>query len=145
MVSSVITFITADHGMNHKSRALDLEKALQNRDIRINTVISPLVDEQPKHYSGYGGIFYVYRNHPADEKKVKAALPLFHFYHRFSDVVFRLPSGGEVFFRLFKLHLVGDICCGVNQPIFNCFNNMLKVLPCRVSAAHQGCLTQFSQ
>lgn len=67
-------FVTADHGMNHKRTVWDLEKALENRGIRINTAISPLADKYPKHHSGYGGISYLYLNDPADERKVKAAL-----------------------------------------------------------------------
>ena len=67
-------FVTADHGMNHKNKVWDLEKALQSRGIRINAAISPLADKYPKHHSGYGGISYLYLNDRADEKKVKAAL-----------------------------------------------------------------------
>lgn len=67
-------FITADHGMNHKSRVWDLEKALQNRGLDIDIAISPLADKYPKHHSGYGGISYLYLNNPADAEKVKKAL-----------------------------------------------------------------------
>jgi phosphonoacetate hydrolase len=67
-------FITADHGMNHKSKVWDLQKVLKNRNINIRTAISPLADKYPKHHSGYGGVCYLYLNNLEDEHKVKKVL-----------------------------------------------------------------------
>lgn len=67
-------FVTADHGMNRKSRVWDLKRALSNRGVDIKMAISPLADKYPKHHSGYGGISYLYLNDAADERKVMKAL-----------------------------------------------------------------------
>ena len=67
-------FITADHGMNHKSRVLDVKNVLAAKGLPIVTAISPLKDLYPKHHSGFGGVSYVYLKNPLDREKVTAAL-----------------------------------------------------------------------
>lgn len=67
-------FISADHGMNHKSWVLDLKNILAARGIPIVTAISPLKDLYPKHHSGFGGISYVYLKQKQDLEAVKREL-----------------------------------------------------------------------
>lgn len=52
--------LTADHGMNHKSRCWDLEKACAKRGRPIRTAISVDRDKYLKHHRGYGGVAWVY-------------------------------------------------------------------------------------
>lgn len=66
--------ISADHGMNHKSRVLDIKNILAARGISIVTAISPLKDLYPKHHSGFGGISYVYLKQKQDLEQVKKLL-----------------------------------------------------------------------
>jgi phosphonoacetate hydrolase len=67
-------YITADHGMNHKIRAWDLEKACANRDAPVRIAISAERDKYPKHHRGLGGAAWVYLNRPSDEQRVADAI-----------------------------------------------------------------------
>lgn len=63
-------YISADHGMNHKTRAWDLDKACANRDVPIRLAISAERDKYPKHHLGLGGVAWVYLRQTADEQRV---------------------------------------------------------------------------
>lgn len=45
-------YISADHGMNRKTRAWDLAKACANRDVPLRLAISAERDKYPKHHRG---------------------------------------------------------------------------------------------
>jgi len=66
--------LTADHGMNHKTRAHDLDKTMAAAGIPIRISISAERDRYFKHHLGLGGTAWVYLNHPEDKDKVKKAL-----------------------------------------------------------------------
>lgn len=63
-------YISADHGMNHKTRAWDLDKACANRDVPLRLAISAERDKYPKHHRGLGGVAWVYLRRPGDEQRV---------------------------------------------------------------------------
>jgi phosphonoacetate hydrolase len=67
-------YISADHGMNHKTRAWDLDKACANRDVPVRLAISAERDKYPKHHRGLGGVAWVYLRQPGDEQRVAALL-----------------------------------------------------------------------
>lgn len=67
-------FLTADHGMNHKDKVIDLKNLLAAKSIPIVKAISPLKDLYPKHHSGFGGISYVFLENMADRRKVEKVL-----------------------------------------------------------------------
>jgi phosphonoacetate hydrolase len=67
-------FITADHGMNHKSKVWDVTKALANRGLPIKLSLSASKDLYPKHHLGFGGCVYVYLNKAGDTAKAKKIL-----------------------------------------------------------------------
>jgi phosphonoacetate hydrolase len=52
--------LTADHGMNHKTRCWDLAKASANRGTPLRIAISVERDKYLKHHSGHGGTAWVY-------------------------------------------------------------------------------------
>ena len=52
--------LTADHGMNFKSRCWDLEKVCARRGAPIRIAISVERDKYPKHHRGHGGVSWVY-------------------------------------------------------------------------------------
>jgi phosphonoacetate hydrolase len=52
--------LTADHGMNHKSRCWDLQKVCARRGAPIRIAISVDRDKYLKHHRGYGGVAWVY-------------------------------------------------------------------------------------
>jgi len=58
--------LTADHGMNHKTRCWDLEKACSRRGHPIRIAISVDRDKYLKHHRGYGGVAWIYCTQPAD-------------------------------------------------------------------------------
>ena len=66
--------LTADHGMNHKSRCWDLEKAGASRGAPIRIAISVDRDKYLKHHRGYGGVAWVYCNGPRDVDRVAKIL-----------------------------------------------------------------------
>ena len=66
--------ITADHGMNHKSGARDLEKALAEKGTPVKIVISPEKDRYVVHHRGLGGSAYVYLQKSNDSTQVRQNL-----------------------------------------------------------------------
>jgi phosphonoacetate hydrolase len=66
--------LTADHGMNHKTRCWDLEKACAQRGAPIRIAISVDRDKYLKHHRGYGGVAWVYCNGPRDIDRVARIL-----------------------------------------------------------------------
>lgn len=52
--------LTADHGMNHKTRCWDLEKACAARSAPLRIAISAERDKYPRHHRGHGGVSWVY-------------------------------------------------------------------------------------
>jgi len=66
--------LTADHGMNHKTRCWDLGKACAQRGAPIRIAISVDRDKYLKHHRGYGGVAWVYCNAPRDADRVARIL-----------------------------------------------------------------------
>jgi phosphonoacetate hydrolase len=66
--------ITADHGMNHKSQAWDLQIACGQKGTPVKIVISPEKDRYLKHHKGLGGSAYVYLLKNSDAAAVKKTL-----------------------------------------------------------------------
>ncbi|MDX6713171.1 MAG: phosphonoacetate hydrolase [Blastocatellia bacterium] len=66
--------LTADHGMNAKTRCWDLARALDARGVPIRTAISVERDRYVKHHRGFGGASWIYLQQPKDETKVRRAI-----------------------------------------------------------------------
>jgi phosphonoacetate hydrolase len=66
--------LTADHGMNHKSRCWDLAKACASRGAPVRIAISVDRDKYLKHHSGYGGVSWVYCNQRQEVDRVAKVL-----------------------------------------------------------------------
>lgn len=66
--------VSADHGMNYKTRCWDLEKALAARGAPVTAAISAERDKYLRHHRGMGGSAFVHLSAPADEARVAAAL-----------------------------------------------------------------------
>jgi phosphonoacetate hydrolase len=62
--------LTADHGMNHKSRCWDLEKVCVDHGIPIRIAISVDRDKYVKHHRGYGGVSWIYCKSSRDIDRV---------------------------------------------------------------------------
>jgi phosphonoacetate hydrolase len=66
--------VSADHGMNYKTRCWDLEKALAARGAPVRIAISAERDKYVRHHRGMGGTAWVHLNAPDDIEFVAAAL-----------------------------------------------------------------------
>jgi phosphonoacetate hydrolase len=60
--------LTADHGMNFKTRCWDLGRACRNRGLELAYAVSPVADRLLKHHGGFGGVSYVYLTEPGDRE-----------------------------------------------------------------------------
>jgi phosphonoacetate hydrolase len=69
-----VFLLTADHGLNHKTRCWDLAQALAVRGLSVRAAISAERDKYLVHHRGYGGTAWVYLNKPADAEKATALL-----------------------------------------------------------------------
>lgn len=67
-------YLSADHGMNHKTNAWDLDKTCFNRDAPVRLAISAERDKYPKHHLGLGGVAWIYLRQPADEQRVASVI-----------------------------------------------------------------------
>jgi phosphonoacetate hydrolase len=66
--------ITADHGMNAKSRCWDLAKACKNRGLELKFALSAERDKYVKHHRTFGGTGYVWLRSPRDAEAVTKIL-----------------------------------------------------------------------
>ena len=69
-----VFLLTADHGMNAKTRCWDLARALAGRGLPVRAAISAERDKYLVHHRGYGGTAWVYLNRPDDTDKAMALL-----------------------------------------------------------------------
>ena len=96
-------FMTADHGMNYKSRCYDLNKLMPNKGADIFFAMSAERDPYVKHHRTFGGTAYVFLNSATD-------------YDRVTDICRRLDGVEGVYDRYeaaskFLLHpdRIGDL------------------------------------
>jgi phosphonoacetate hydrolase len=67
-------FLTADHGMHHKSRCWDLMRACAARGLTLRAALSAEQDKYLKHYSGFGGTAWVYLKSRQDTDRAAALI-----------------------------------------------------------------------
>jgi phosphonoacetate hydrolase len=66
--------LTADHGMNYKSRCWDLFKACRELGSEVRFALSAEKDRYVKHHRTFGGAAWVWLNSPTDEERVAQTL-----------------------------------------------------------------------
>lgn len=66
--------VSADHGLNYKTRCWDLEKACASRGLPIRIAISAERDKYLRHHRGFGGMAWVYTLKSEDMAAVKSLL-----------------------------------------------------------------------
>src|ERR1700733_4396429 len=116
--------LTADHGMNFKSRCWDLEKALKERDAPIRIAISAERDKYVKHHRGMGGTAWVYLQAPEDEKRVTAALRQLEGVQL---VLTRSQAAQE--FNLMPSRIGDLVVLGDRDTVFGDLDTAMEVLP----------------
>lgn len=116
--------LTADHGMNFKSRCWDLEKALQERGAPVRIAISAERDKYLAHHQGMGGTAWVHLRNADDEARVGALLLELEGVER---VVTRGHAAAE--FSLMASRLGDLVVLGDRDTVFGNLNTAMEILP----------------
>jgi phosphonoacetate hydrolase len=116
--------LTADHGMNFKSRCWDLEKALQERGAPVRIAISAERDKYLAHHQGMGGTAWVHLHMPHDEARVGALLAEFEGVER---VLTRAEAAAE--FGLMASRLGDLVVLGDRDTVFGNLDAPMEILP----------------
>ena len=116
--------LTADHGMNFKSRCWDLEKALQKRGAPVRIAISAERDKYLAHHQGMGGTAWVHLHMPHDEARVGALLAEFEGVER---VLTRAEAAAE--FGLMASRLGDLVVLGDRDTVFGNLDAPMEILP----------------
>jgi phosphonoacetate hydrolase len=67
-------YLTADHGMNFKTRCWGLAAACAARGAPVRAVVSAARDQYPKHHLGFGGTAWIYLDRPGDADRVASVI-----------------------------------------------------------------------
>lgn len=70
----IAVYVTADHGMNDKSRCWDLAKACANRGTPVRFALSAERDRYVRHHRTFGGTAWVWLDDPNDHDAVAATI-----------------------------------------------------------------------
>jgi phosphonoacetate hydrolase len=108
-----VFLLTADHGLNHKTRCWDLARALAARGLPVRAAISAERDKYLAHHRGYGGTAWVYLNRPADTDK---AIALLHGLEGVDDVLTRDQAARA--FRLMPSRIGELVVLGDRSTVF---------------------------
>jgi phosphonoacetate hydrolase len=116
--------LSADHGMNFKSRCWDVEKALAERGAPIRIAISAERDKYLAHHQGMGGTAWVHLRSPGDEARVGALLGELEGVER---VLTRAEAASE--FKLMA-SCIGDLVVfGDRDTVFGNLDSAVERLP----------------
>jgi phosphonoacetate hydrolase len=116
--------LTADHGMNFKTRCWDLEKALQERGAPVRIAISAERDKYLAHHQGMGGTAWVHLRTPEDEARVGSLLGQLDGVER---VLTRAQAAKE--FKLMASRLGDLVVVGDRGTVFGTLETGMEVLP----------------
>jgi phosphonoacetate hydrolase len=116
--------VTADHGMNFKSRCWDLDRALQQRGAPIRIAISAERDRYIRHHQGMGGTAWVHLRAPEDEERVESLLSQLDGVER---VLTRAQAAKE--FKLMASRLGDLVVIGDQDTVFGNLDTDTEVLP----------------
>src|SRR5262252_9326074 len=105
--------LTADHGMNHKTRCWDLERACAARDVPIRTAISAEQDKYLKHHRGFGGTAWVYLKSPQDAERAASTIAKLRGVH---SVLTRSEASRR--FRLMPARIGELVVLGDRDTVF---------------------------
>ena len=116
--------LTADHGMNFKSRCWDLDKALQERGAPIRIAISAERDRYIRHHQGMGGTAWVHLRAPDDLSRVRSLLGQLAGVER---VLTRAEAAKE--FNLMPSRLGDIVVIGDRDTVFGNLDVGMEALP----------------
>jgi phosphonoacetate hydrolase len=112
--------ITADHGLNAKSRCWDLAKACKNRGLELKFALSAERDRYVKHHRTFGGTSYVWLRSPKD---AEAAMKILRGLEGVEAVLTRAEAANRFHLmpeRIGELVVLGDreTVFGETEPQF---------------------------
>jgi phosphonoacetate hydrolase len=116
--------LTADHGMNFKSRCWDLEKALVEHGTPVRIAISAERDKYLAHHQGMGGTAWIHLRRPEDEARVAAVLGELDGIER---VLTRAEAARE--FNLMARRLGDLVVLGDRDTVFGTLDTAVERLP----------------
>jgi phosphonoacetate hydrolase len=116
--------LTADHGMNFKSRCWDIEKALQERGAPVRIAISAERDKYLAHHQGMGGTAWVHLRMPQDQERVGGLLGELEGVER---VLTRAEAAAE--FGLLASRLGDLVVIGDRDTVFGNLDTAMEILP----------------
>ena len=116
--------LTADHGMNFKSRCWDLAKALQKRGAPVRIAISAERDRYLRHHQGMGGTAWVHLRSSADEAPVSALLSELEGVER---VLTRDQAARDL--KLMASRIGDLVVIGNRDTVFGDLDSEMEVLP----------------
>jgi phosphonoacetate hydrolase len=105
--------LTADHGLNRKTRCWDLARALARRGLTVKAAISAERDKYLVHHRGYGGTAWVYLDRPAD---IDRAIALLHGLEGVERVLTREEAA--MTFRLMPSRIGDLVALGDRNTVF---------------------------
>jgi phosphonoacetate hydrolase len=116
--------ITADHGLNAKSRCWDLAKACKNRRLELRYALSAERDRYVKHHRTFGGIAWVWLRSPEDAGR---AIEIIGHLEGVEAVMTRAEAAR-------RFHLMPDrigelVVLGDKETVFGEIESELEVLP----------------
>ncbi|MEA2542713.1 MAG: phosphonoacetate hydrolase [Acidobacteriaceae bacterium] len=116
--------LTADHGMNHKTRAYDLDKMLARSGTPIRISISAERDRYIQHHRGLGGAAWIYLKQAEDQTKV---MKLVQALTGVESVLTREAAVAK--FNLYGPR-IGDLCVfGDKNTVFGEMEEAMTPLP----------------
>lgn len=121
--------LTADHGMNHKTRCWDLEKVCRERGAPIRIAISVDRDKYLKHHRGYAGVSWIYCNAPGDVDKVAK---LVQALEGVEQVLTRSEAAGR--YNLMPSRIGDLIVLGDRETVFGALDSTREPLPAEYRA-----------
>jgi phosphonoacetate hydrolase len=116
--------MSADHGMNFKSRSWDLEKALRERGAPVRIAISAERDKYVRHHQGMGGTAWVHLRSPEDRARVASILSELDGIER---VLTRAQAASE--FNLMASRLGDLVVLGDRDTVFGNLDAAMEVMP----------------
>jgi phosphonoacetate hydrolase len=116
--------VSADHGMNYKSRCWDLDKALAARGAPVRMAISAERDKYLRHHRGMGGTAWVHLLRPEDGEAVSAVLRSLAGIER---VLTRERAARE--FRLMPERIGDLVVLGDQETVFGHLDGEVEALP----------------
>ncbi len=116
--------ITADHGMNAKTRCWDLARACKNRGLELRFALSAERDKYVKHHRTFGGTGWIWLNSPQDAAR---ATEIIRSLQGVESVLTREEAARR--FHLMPGRIGELVVLGDRETVFGEMETELKSLP----------------